>query len=114
MHLHRSRSCQLFHAVCMVFVLAYVLFDVLDLDGSRLSAVVTPVERAAIMAEPVADLEVPHRHGRTAISSASSVDPDAAAAWSRPHRTSNARFTPLYSTRAHGYRVGLPRDAVPG
>jgi hypothetical protein len=113
MHFHRSRLLQFLHAFCMVFVLSYVFFDVLDLDGSNLTALVTRSERAAIAAETPADAESPHRPARADLWDTVVTAPHASALLLHGERSEPVASSPLNSARAHGYRVGLPRDAVP-
>jgi hypothetical protein len=114
MHYHRSRLFPFLYAVCMVFVLAYVFFDVLDLDGSNLSSVLNPTERAVISAETPAEIESPHRPARADFSDAALIAPGLTPLWARPQSLDKIPLAPLISARARGYRVGLPRDAIPG
>ncbi len=113
MQFRRSRLLPFLHVVCLLFVFSYILFDVLDLDGSNLSAVATPAERAVIAAETPADIESPHRLAPADSWETDTVAPDQTARWAQPRRSDDLFFTPLLSARAHGYRVGLPRDAIP-
>jgi len=110
---HRSRLLSFLHAVCMVFVLSYVFFDVLDLDGSNLSALATRSDRAMIAAETPADGESPHRPARADLWNTVITAPHASALLNHPQSAEPVASSPLNSARAHGYRVGLPRDEVP-
>jgi hypothetical protein len=112
MHLHRTRLWRLFHAVCAVFVLSYIAFEVLDLDGSRLTPLAVPVHGAIIAIEATAEVDpinrpAPADEWNGAILSA---DRTAGEALDHFHIPS---VSPLDSARIHGYRVGLPRDAIP-
>lgn len=113
MHFQGSRLLPFLHAVFTVFVVAYVLFDVLDLDGSNLSSLLTPTERAVISAETPAEAEAPHRPERANSWDAALAPRSPTAIWSPSHSLDKLPFSPLISARAHGYHVGLPRDAVP-
>ena len=114
MHFHRSRLLQFLHAFCMVFVLSYVFFDVLDLDGSNLSALATRTDRAVIAAETPADDESPHRPARADLWNTVVTAPQALALLDHAESAEPVPSSPFNSARAHGYRVGLPRDAIPG
>ena len=99
------------HAMCTVFVVAYILFDVLDLDGSRLPSVMIPRDQSFIAAEPPAVIDSTHRPDRSGLWDESVVgnkgtDTLAPLAFRIP------LFSPLDSARIHHYRVGLPRDAI--
>src|SRR5215831_20009527 len=48
---HSSIFWRVTHVVCALLVFSYILFDVLDLDGSNFSRLLATVERAAIVAE---------------------------------------------------------------
>jgi hypothetical protein len=110
---HRSHRLLFLHALCMVFVLSYVFFDVLDLDGSNLSALATRSDRAVIAAETAADAESPHRPARADLWNTVVTAPHASALYDHPKSAEPVASSPLDSARAHGYRVGLPRDAIP-
>ena len=113
MHFHRSGLLPFLHAFCMVFVLSYVFFDVLDLDGSNLSAFATRTDRAVIAAETPANAESPHRPARADLWNTVVTAPHAAALLDHPRSIEPVPSSPFNSARAHGYHVGLPRDAVP-
>src|SRR5262249_31531995 len=110
---HRSRLLPFLHAFCMVFVLSYVFFDVLDLDGSNLSALASRTDRAVIAAEPPADAESPHRPARADLWNTVITAPHAIALLDHSESAEPISSSPFISARAHGYRVGLPRDEVP-
>ena len=103
---------RIFHAVCMVFVLSYILFEVLDLDGSRLPTAMVPVEQAAIAAEPPALVEPGHRPDRARSWDESIVIDNGLHAVALPDGFQIPLFSRLDSARTHRYRVGLPRDAI--
>lgn len=95
----------------MVFVLAYILFDVLDLDGSQLPSVMIPLDQSFIAAEPPAVVESSHRPDRAGLWDESVVDDDGRHTFA-PLAFRIPLFSPLDSARIHHYRVGLPRDAI--
>jgi hypothetical protein len=67
MRFRPSDSRRIFHAVCMIFVVAYIFFDVLDLDGSRLSSFTIPFEQTYIVAEAPLEMESVHRPDRAGL-----------------------------------------------
>src|ERR1051325_7948084 len=91
---HRSRLLSFLHAVCMVFVLSYIFFDVLDLDGSNLSAVLNPTERALIAAETPAEAEAPHRPARADLWDAALIAPGPTALWAQPQNSDKLPSSP--------------------
>lgn len=112
MRFPRLRPWRLVHVLCMVFVFSYIVFDILDLDGSNLPAIVNPAEWAVISAEMPAHLEQSERLDRAELWNDTVPAPDLAPASTRFREAERPPFSPLDSARAHGYRIGLPRDAI--
>jgi hypothetical protein len=112
MRFRPSDSRRIFHAVCMIFVVAYIFFDVLDLDGSRLSSFTIPFEQTYIVAEAPLEMESVHRPDRAGLWDESIVVNHGLHAVLLPDGFQFALFSPLDSARTHRYRVGLPRDAI--
>ena len=115
---HRSFNSSIFwratHTVCILLVFSYVLFDVLDLDGSNFSRLLATVERAAIVAE-VPDAvplnyspEKSESWGETSL-----LLPDQSGLHARLCWIELSRASPLGTARSHGYRVGLARNSLP-
>jgi hypothetical protein len=111
---HSSIFWRATHTVCVLLVFSYILFDVLDLDGSNFSRVLATVERAAIVAE-VPDAvplnyspEKSERWGDTSL-----LFPDQSGLYARLYWTELLRASPLGAARSHGYRVGLARNSLP-
>ncbi len=102
--------------VCVLLVFSYILFYVLDLDGSNFPSLLTPVERPVIVAEVPSDAKLHDFPESVAPSGASPplfTDRSGEYTWLQQTRVLR-RFSPLDSARSHGYRVGLPRgDSVP-
>ena len=107
-----SRFLRLAYLVWVLLVISYVLFEVLDVDGSNLPRLLTPLHRSLLVAESIADVagdgqeSVDQRqHGATL-----SID--------APREPRLARqIEPIRSVardllRAHRYRAGSPRDAI--
>jgi hypothetical protein len=115
---HRSFNSSIFwratHTVCILLVFAYVLFDVLDLDGSNFSRLLATVERAAIVAE-VPDA-VPLNYSPEKSESCGDTSlffPDLSGSYARPCWAELLRASTLGTARSHGYRVGLARNSLP-
>jgi hypothetical protein len=111
-YIHRPRARRVFQAVITAFVLSYVLFEVLDLDGSKLPPLPTAVERSVIASETPAEMETAHRLDRADLWNDPTVVLDRSALWMQMQSAHASRSSPLDSARAHGYRVGLPRDSI--
>src|SRR5215467_7365052 len=107
---HRSIFGRAIYIVCTIFVLSYILFDVLDLDGSDFPRPRSPVERNVVVAEVPKDIELAHCLEKaqfwlvpSLLGSPSSKD------------TAFTRLThrlvplPQDSARIRGYRAALPR-----
>ena len=112
MRFSQSRLCRFLHLICMVFVVAYILFDVLDLDGSERPSVMVPLQQSFIAAEPPAVVESSHRPDRAGSWDESVVIDTGRQTLAPPDIFRIPLFSPLDSARTHHYRVGLPRDAI--
>ena len=102
------------HVVCALLVFSYILFDVLDLDGSNFSRLLAIVERAAIVAE-VPDA-VPLNYSPEKSESRGDTSlffPDQSGLYGRLYWIDLLRASPLGTARSHGYRVGLARNSLP-
>jgi hypothetical protein len=114
---HNVHTAKLWRAVyfaCMPLIVFYIFFEVLDLDGSKFSRPIPPVENSAIITEGVSSLEL-HDFRDTATPWAQSprLFGDQSGEFSLLLRTKIFSFSPFVFTRSHGYLVGLPREAVP-
>ena len=101
------------HVVCALLVFSYILFDVLDLDGSNFSRLLATVERAAIVAE-VPDA-VPLNYSPEKSESRGDTSlffPDQSGSYTRPCWSELLRASTLGTARSHGYRVGLARNSL--
>ena len=109
----RSRPWRFFHVLCMALVFSYVVFDILDLDGSSRPAILIPAEWQVISAEIPADLNPADRPGRADFWNDAGLFPDSTSLGAPHHKGEDPPSSPLDSARAHGYRTGLPRDSIP-
>jgi hypothetical protein len=111
---HLSTFWRVTHVVCALLMFSYILFDVLDLDGSNFSRLRATVERTAIVAE-VPDAiplnyspEKSESWGDTSLLSTEQSGLYARLCWTELLRASR-----LGAARSHGYRVGLARNSLP-
>jgi hypothetical protein len=111
---HSSIFRRVTHVVCALLVFSYILFDVLDLDGSNFSRLLAPVERTAIVAE-VPDA-IPLNYSPEKYESwgdTSLLFTDQSGLYARLYWTEFSGASPLGTARSHGYRVGLARNSLP-
>jgi hypothetical protein len=88
----------------------FVIFNVLDVDGSSLLNGTMPVEGSIVSAEAPSDVAI-NRLDRAELWEHSALLPDGLEdAWLQvPESPGWALF---HRARAHGYHAGLPRDAL--
>ena len=115
---HRSFSSSIFwratHTVCILLVFSYVLFDVLDFDGSNFSRLLATVERAAIVAEVPEATPLKYASEKSEIwGDTSLLFMDQSGLYARPHWVELLRASTLGTTRSHGYRIGLALNSLP-
>ncbi len=111
-----SRSSHLWRAiymVCLVLVFSYILFDVLDIDGSDTPLPRAPAERSVIVAQVPQDTDhacqsiwVEPCYDHSSLFAVQSSDA------MQLQRTEVHTRSPLDSARAHGFRLGLPRASL--
>jgi len=99
--------------VCSLLVVFYVLFDVLDLDGSDFSRVFNSAHQpkldAVVSAETELDVSAKQFLPVSANASLLALD-DSEFAQSR--RSYKVQFSLLRNARDHGYRPGLARNSL--
>ncbi len=109
-----STLCRIADVACALLVVFYILFDVLDLDGSDFSKVFNSAHQpkldALVRAE--VDLDVSAKQFVSFSASASLLAPDASE-YAQLLRSDNVQFSLLGTARAHGYRMGLARNSLP-
>ena len=107
---HCSKVWRAIYVVCTLLVFSYILFDVLDLDGSDLPSR-HPLERTVIVAEVAKDTEHVYSLDRSEFWMdllLLAVSGEAASV----RLTRVLIFSPLDSARSRGYRVALPRSST--
>ena len=112
----RSAHCSTFwraiYVVCMCVVFSYVLFDVLDLDGSDFPRPRAPVERNVVVAEVPKDIKLVYGLDKIEVWIEHSILTPAISGQAVSIRLSSlSAFLPFDSPRAHRYRVALPRSS---
>jgi hypothetical protein len=111
---HSSIFWRTTHTVCVLLVFSYILFDVLDLDGSNFSRLLATVERAAIVAEVPDAIPLNYSPEKSESGGDTSLlFTDPLGLYARLYWTVLSRASPLGATRSHGYRVGLARNSLP-
>ena len=107
---HSSTFWRTIYIVSMFVVFSYILFDVLDLDGSDFPRPRAPVERNVVVAEVPKDIKIAYCLDRTELwVEHSLLVPAICNETMSVLRTRESRFSHLDSARAHRYRVALPR-----
>jgi len=102
------------HVVCVLLVFSYILFDVLDLDGSNFPKLLIRVERAVIVAVVPSSTQLNYSSDESELcGDMSLLFADISAVYSRPPWAEVLRSSPLIAARSHGYRVGLARNSLP-
>ncbi len=104
---------QAIYVACALVVISYILFDVLDLDGSNFPSVLAPVEKALIITELPSDVKSNHSFESVGpLGDVSVLSAGNSSGYSQLQRGGIQKFSPLDSARDHGYRVGLGRDSL--
>jgi hypothetical protein len=111
--IHSSRVWQATYVVSMLLVFSYILFDVLDLDGSTFLRLLAPVTRTVIVAVVPSGTQISYSSERSELCGDNSLlFVDRSAKCGRPPWTKLLRASPLGTARSHGYRVGLARNSL--
>src|SRR5262245_11621339 len=102
------------HVVCVLIVFSYILFDVLDLDGSTFPKLRMQVERAVVLAVVPSSTPLNYSSEESEFcGDISLLFADRSVEHSRSPRAELLRASPLGRVRSHGYRVGLARNSLP-
>ena len=111
--IHSSGPRRTVYIVCMLVALSYIIFDVLDLDGSNFPRLLMPVERSFNIAEassspdPLGSPETAPRWFNLR-----GVSTDASEKFNRFPHTKAVGLTALDWTHHHGYRLGSPQTSA--
>jgi len=101
------------YIVCMVVVFCYILFDVLDLDGSDFPRPGAPVERNVVIAEVPKVTEYVCLSERTDFVANLTVLLAGQGESLQYKAMEVLRILPLNTLRSHRYKVSLARSAPP-
>ena len=108
-----SKLCRIVYVVCVLIAVSYILFDVLDLDGSNFSRLLAPMERSISLAEaPSATEFVGSSELATRWSNIQHPSTDRCEGLNSSRQTRAFGFSRLDSARSHRYRVDLSRDSI--
>jgi hypothetical protein len=112
--LHRQSTLgRVVYVICTAFIVFYILFDVLDLDGSDFPTMRAPVNRTVVMVEaPKIDQNV---YLQKTTDLWVNVTLQSSESGYVIHLAALDAPIPLLpdAARAHGYRVALPRSSIP-
>ena len=110
-----SRVRRVVHTLCTLVVSSYIFFDMLDLDGSNFPRLFSPVQKAIIVAVVCSEAEL-FNSPKLLAPRYSTLIPilDQAGKFSLPHRAKLLILSWLQLTRAHGHKVTLARNSLPG
>lgn len=99
--------------VCVMMVFSYVLFEVLDLDGSNFPPR-HPTESAAIVSDAEANIIRPYLTRLTEPwTDVFSSLPTNQIASVHPHLTRHPVASSFHLPQRFGYRIALPRSSIP-
>lgn len=100
---------------CMPFMLAFIAFDILDLDGSNLGSLTKCFDRLVIEGDIGTSLRVDPLPERVEyLENDRILTPNDSPDQARWQMTEQRALSRLEKARTHRYHVSLPRDAVPG
>ena len=112
--IHSSRVWRAIYVVSMLLVFSYILFDVLDLDGSNIHRLPAPAKRTVIVAVVPSGTQINYSSEQSELRGDNSLlFADRSAECSRPPWAELLRASLLGTARSHGYRVGLARNSLP-
>ncbi len=102
------------HVACALVVISYILFNVLDLDGSDLPKLLATTERVAIVAEASCDTSLDDfSNDPETWSDIALVPADSSELSARAHGVEISLPSPVGIARSHGWCVGLARNSLP-
>jgi len=103
---------KLAYLVCLLFVFAYICFDILDLDGSEVPLKPFPTLKTITVAEAGRSSRILEFFAQLELTVVSCLEFSPSSANFAPatdHRV--VSFAHSLSHRSHGYRTALPRSA---
>jgi hypothetical protein len=98
--------------VCALLVVFYILFDVLDIDGSDFAKVLISAHQSKLEALVPAEAELDFSAKQyVPVSAGASLLATDASQHAQLHSSDKVQFSLLRTARAHGYRQGLARNS---
>jgi hypothetical protein len=112
--IHSSITSRPIYVLSILLVFFYILFDVLDLDGSSFPRRLTPVKRTVIVAIVPSGTQLNYYSAHSKLcDDIALLFADRSGLNVRPLRTEVSSSSRLGTARSHGYRVGLARNSLP-
>lgn len=112
--IHSSRVWRAINVISILLVFSYILFDILDLDGSSIRRTPAPVKRTVIVAVVPSETQISYSFERSELRNDFTFFlADRPGLDVRPARAERLRSSALGTARSHGYRVGLARSSLP-
>src|ERR1700740_1722595 len=111
-YLRASKVWRAAYLVCTLLVFSYILFEVLDVDGSNFPLNQYPLDPTAIVAEAAKNTARFYSVEESELAEVVSALYQAIAnemLWARIAQT--VTFSSLNSVRSRGYRIALPRSS---
>jgi hypothetical protein len=109
-----SRFWRIADVVCTILVLSYVLFDVLDLDGSDLAKFNHALPKASLQVYIPSELDLEFSSHKFEIVGLGVISLLALSTEVvRGKWVETSQFSLLRNARDHGYRPGLARNSLP-
>ncbi len=104
---------QALYIACAICMLSYVLFDILDLDGSDFPLKPVPIEKTIVVAEVPKEIKQFYSPARTEFWVDGAVLFAVDSGESAPVQFKRVPdFTALDAVRRRGYRLALPRSSI--
>ena len=110
---HSSRVWRATYVVSMLLVFSYILFDVLDLDGSSIHRLPAPAKRTVIVAVVPSGAQLNYPSEQSGLRDMALLLANRAGLHSQSQWPELLRASRLGTARSHGYRVGLARNSLP-
>jgi hypothetical protein len=112
--IHSSIVWRATYVASILLVFFYILFDVLDLDGSSFPRLMAPMKRPVIVAVVPSGAHFHYSPEQSKLGSDISLRfTERSAEYSRPPWAELLKTSSLGTARSHGYRVGLARNSLP-
>ncbi len=112
-NVERRNTFRAISFICVALVFLFILFDVLDVDGSSFPRAHSPAPSCLVSAESPSDAAAIHRLDRSELWEDTALLADRLEECARLQTPEIVGSSPLNYARSRGYRTGLPRDPLP-